>query len=530
MAWPQPFSRLRALATALGLGVVLALAACDSQPAFDFTIVAGSENQALEPIVQDFCRTKGVTCTLAYQGSLDIGLSLRPGQDRTVDAVWPAASLWIDLFDSARAVTHRRSISQNPVVLGVRKAKAEELGWTKGPVTTKAILEAVEAGRLRFFMTSATQSNSGSAAYLAMLAAARGKPLLEAADLDDPDTLRQVRALLRGVERSSGSSGWLADLYLQETARGAVLDAMWNYEAVIKETNDALRAKGKDVLWAVYPAEGVAVADSPLGFVERGRDKAVEEFFVALQAHLLSPEIQAQIAATGRRVALGGGQAKAEADWNFDPERLVTAIPTPEPGVIRRALALYQEALRRPSLTVLCLDFSGSMEGEGIYALRQALQFLFTPERAAELLVQWSAADRIVVIPFSGRVGAVWDAAGTAEGQARLLAEALAWPVGGGTDIYACIDEAYRQIERLRGSDNDYLPAIAVMTDGVSEGSADAFLAGRPGGGGAVPVFGVTFGNARRDALDILAKGTGARVFDGTKDLTGAFRSLRGYN
>jgi Ca-activated chloride channel family protein len=52
---------------------------------------------------------------------------------------------------------------------------------------------------------------------------------------------------------------------------------------------------------------------------------------------------------------------------DFDPTRLVTAIRTPEPAVIRKALELYQAALRKPSLTALCLDFSGSMEnlGEG---------------------------------------------------------------------------------------------------------------------------------------------------------------------
>ena len=62
---------------------------------------------------------------------------------------------------------------------------------------------------------------------------------------------------------------------------------MWNYEAVIKETNDKLRADGHEPLYAVYPADGVSVADSPLGFVDRGRGKEVESFFTDLQAFLL---------------------------------------------------------------------------------------------------------------------------------------------------------------------------------------------------------------------------------------------------
>ncbi|MFA5120644.1 substrate-binding domain-containing protein [Zavarzinia sp.] len=509
---------------------VLTAAGCDSGPKFDFTIVAGSENQVLEPIVQEFCAEEHVTCRMAYLGSLDIGLSLRSGQETTVDAVWPASSIWIDLFDTERRVSHLQSISQNPVVLGVRKSKAEALGWTKGPVSSADVLKAVEAGDLRFLMTSATQSNSGAAAYLAMLAAARGKAVLEAADLDDPATLDQVTRLLRGVERSSGSSGWLGDLYVDGASKGASYDAMWNYEAVLKETNDRLAAKGIEPLWAIYPTDGVAISDSPLGFLGHGRPKEVEDFFEALQAHLLAPEVQARVAATGRRVALGrAAPAKAEPAWNFDPSRLVTAVQMPEAAVIRKALTLYQEALRRPSLTALCLDFSGSMQGEGESALRQAVSFLFTPERAAELLVQWSPKDRVFLIPFSGRVAGVWDGTGSPADQARLLSQVSRQHADGGTDMYACIREAYARMAPLIAAD-DFLPAIVIMTDGRSEGDPEAFLATRSAAEQRIPIFGITFGSADRSQLETLAGATGARVFDGAKDLTGAFRSARGYN
>lgn len=506
------------------------LNACDDTPAFDFAIVAGSENQGLEPIVQAFCEKQDVTCRVTYQGSLDIGLGLRPGQDAAVDAVWPASSIWVDLFDSQRRVTHLQSISQNPVALGVRKSKAEALGWTTGPVPMADILKAVEAGDLRFLMTSATQSNSGASAYLAMLAAARGKAVLEAGDLDDPATLDQVARLLRGVERSSGSSGWLSDLYVSSAQKGAVYDAMWNYEAELKETNESLRASNIEPLWAVYPADGVSIADSPLGFVGRGRDKAVEDFFLALQAHLLTSEIQAQIAATGRRVALGRAeQAKPEAYWNFDPSRLVTAVQMPEPAVIRKALTLYQEALRRPSLTALCLDFSGSMQGDGESALRQAAAFLLTPERASEVLVQWSPKDRIIVIPFTDTVEGVWEANGTPDEQAGLLARINRLRAGGGTNMYACAREAFARMKPLLAKD-DYLPALVIMTDGRSDGDASSFLSSRGRDEQRIPIFGITFGDADRGQLDELSSATSARVFDGVKDLTGAFRAARGYN
>ena len=519
-----------AAALAVLFGLLVALSGCGSQPGPSFDIVSGSENQPLEALVQEFCKERRATCKMTYQGSLDIGLGLRPGQDVKYDAVWPASGIWIAMFDSGRRVSALKSISQSPVVLGVRSSKAEALGWTKAPVAMADILAAVESGKLRFLMTSATQSNSGASAYIAMLSAALGsKAVITESNLSGASADLAAR-LLRGVERSSGSSGWLADLYLSSAEKGVVYDAMWNYEAVIKEANDKLRGAGRELLWAVYPSDGVSMADSPLGFVERGRGPEVKQFFDDLQAWLLSSAGQARIAATGRRVpADRAAPAKPEPDWNFDPQRLVTAVPMPESEVIRKALVLYQEALRRPSLSVLCLDFSGSMKGDGESALQRAMEFLLTPERAAEVLVQWSPRDRIIVLPFNGQVINAWEGTGQPADQMKILDGVRTMHADGGTDMYACATEGLRRMQALAGM-QDYLPAIFVLTDGRSDGDPEAFVNGLSAGERAVPIFGITFGDADRGQLDAIAKASGGRVFDGTKDLTGAFRSARGYN
>src|SRR5262245_22634626 len=360
--------------------LALLLAACSDEKPIDFKIVAGSESAVLEPIVQEFCHAHSMTCSFEYKGSLDIGASLAPGATLDADAVWPAASLWIDLFDTGRKVKDLKSVSQSPVILGVRMGKAKELGWTDHAVTTRDIVNAVKDGKLKFLMTSATQSNSGASAYLAMLSVLVGEPdVIAPGDLDDPKLQEDIKLLLSGVERSSGSSGWLKDLFLTGRSDGSEYDAMWNYEGVIKEANDTLAQQNKEKLWAVYPADGVFVADSPLGFVDRGRGPDVEKRFTALQDYLQAPEQQKKIAALGRRVALSDAQAKPEPDWNFNPAQMVTSVRTPAPDVIRNALALYQESLRRPSLTAFCLDYSGSMSGEGEKQLGAAMRLLVSP-------------------------------------------------------------------------------------------------------------------------------------------------------
>jgi len=521
----QRFAALVAVAALGGFA-----AGCSNAPTGTFTIASGSENRTIEPIVQDFCRTQQVACKFEYMGSLDIGLAVAENRG-SFDAVWPANGIWIDMFDRAKRVRDLTPIARSPVILGVRRAKAEELGWVGRDVSSSDIVVAVRAKRLTFLASSATQSNSGAGAYIAMLSAALGHPdAISQADLERPDLRDTVRALLSGISRTAGSSGWLADLYLKGIEQGAHYDAMWNYEAVLAETNEELRRRGADLLYAIYPSDGAAFANSPLGFVDRGRGEAERTFFAALQKHMLSAETQKQLVALHRRPAIGEATgAKPDPSWNYDPSRLVTLVRMPEPAVVRTALDLYQEGLRPPSLTVYCLDFSGSMHGEGEDSLKGAMRFILTRDQSAPLLVQHGPHDQIVVISFDAVVRRVLRGSGSLADQARLFDGVMNEHAANGTDIYAC---AERGLAEIAGTPNarDYLAAIVVMTDGKSDDHAQRFLSKWRGTNGDIPVFGITFGDADASQLDRLAEATRARVFDGTKSLSEAFRAVRGYN
>lgn len=520
----------RLLALGLIVAAALGLAGCNSASGPEIAVVSGSENQPFEPLVQEFCAARHAKCAFKYSGSLDIGFGLKAGSLQA-DVVWPASSVWVDVFDEGRRVKHLQSISQSPVLLGVRKAKAESLGWTTRDVTTADILAAVRDGKVKFLMASATQSNSGAGAYLAMLNAAVGKgDVLTEADLADPAVRDKARTLLGGVERTSGSSGWLSDLFLQQDARGVHYDAMWNYEVVLKETNETLAQRNSDPLWIVTPKDGVSVSDGPIGYLDRGRGADVETFVVDLEAFLLSPDSQKRIATVGRRVSAGAAEAaKPIPAWNFDPTRPFTAVRPPDPKVIFAALTLYQEALRRPSLSALCLDVSGSMKGAGIGQLHDAMSFLFTPGTTRDLLVQWTPDDRIVAIPFNERPGLVVRSSGAPPDQARMKSWGNGLESGGGTDMYACAEAAAAAMAPDLASGR-YLGAVLIMTDGRSEGDLEGFIRRWNAAGSGLPIFGVTFGDADRSQLDRVAAATGGRVFDGRSSLADAFRAARGYN
>src|SRR5262245_66696516 len=115
-------------------------------------------------------------------------------------------------------------------------------------------------------MTSATQSNSGASAYLGYLHAFAGSPeVLTLAHLQAPQVQEQIRRFLGTVHRHTGSSGWLVDLLVEHYER---FDAMVNYEALVIEANQKLVVRGIEPLFVFYPTDGLAIADSPLVYID----------------------------------------------------------------------------------------------------------------------------------------------------------------------------------------------------------------------------------------------------------------------
>ncbi len=503
-------------------------------------IVAGSENQALEPLVQDWAGRNGVAVEMTYLGSVDISRALAAGKASEYDAVWPAHSLWIELGDTQKAVAHATSILRSPVVLGVKKPIAEGLGWVgRGDVTVQEIEAAAQSGAFRLSMTSATQSNSGASAYFGFLYALAGNPDVLTLDiLAEPKLQEDMRTLLSQVDRSSGSSGWLKDSLVANPDR---FDAMINYESVVIEANQALVAAGETPLYIVYPANGLSVADSPFGLIDKG-DAAKEKAFLDLQAFLLSPDTQGKLSDLGRRAGLIGLSADDadptvwNPDWGVDLKRDIAPIPTPASAVIAEALALYQSELRKPSLTVWVLDVSGSMEGEPLAQLKSAMTLVLDPQAAAVNLLQPSRRDVTIILPFNHTTEeATIVRGGTAADLSAALSRVNALRADGGTDVYGAIGTAVDLLEPFQrdGTLGDYLPAIVAMTDGQSETINQEWmeqkLAAEPWAQ-AIPIHSIAFGAADEEQLKALSAASVGRMFKAGDDIAAALRSAKGYN
>ena len=523
------------LTSVLMIGTLAGCSGDSERYDWTFRVLSGSENQALEPIIQDFAKDEKITVEFTYQGSIDIMRELANGTNSRYDAVWPANSMWILLGDTTGTVQLSSSIMRSPVVFGVKKSVAEQLGWVGADVTVNDILAAAESDQLTFMMANAAQSDSGAAAYLGFLYAFAGHPdLLTSADLQSPEVRDKIKRILGTVSRTAGDSGYLKDLFIQEYDS---YDAIVNYESAIIETNQALVQSGREPLYVLYLRDGTAIADSPFAYIDKG-DAEKRVTFQQLQAHLLSDDVQHQLLALGRRAGLGINPDPAlvdpgvfNADWGIDTQRILTPINIPDAAVVKEALTLYQTALRKPSLTVLALDFSSSMIDAGEGELKVAMRMLLDQESAAQYLLQASPEDITIIIPFNDKVMNVWMVEGDDPAQFQtLIGQIGATPARGGTDIYSPIIEGLKLIKE-HGTDG-YSPAVVVMTDGKSNDGKDFGDLSRYialNGMESVPIFAITFGDASVDQLTEIANVSAGAVFNGNDDLVSAFRTVRGY-
>lgn len=511
----------------------------DGKPTATLNVASGSENKEVATAIQKAADASNVAITMHYMGSLEIMNALKAG-GQDYDAVWPASSMWISMGDTKHVVKDATSTSTTPIVFGIAKSKAVSLGWadsngTTKPVSTADIIEAVKNGDLKFSMTSATQSNSGASAYLAFMTALRGGdgPLTEA-DLKNNDLKTQVKTLLTGVDRSSGSSDWLKDMVVANPDR---FDSMVNYESLVIQANKTLEKNGHDPLLAVYPADGIAISDSPLGYVDRGQN--LKDAFDSFAKALASKDSKLEFERAGRRTGLGGVLAYASdskvkesfrADWgiNTDGSALKT-IPLPAASVINSALNVYQTALRKPSWTVWVVDYSGSMYGDGKDGVVKGLNAALDPAKAKTAYIEPADDDVNILIPFESEAHSPIKATGQNTG--KLLHDAEATEASGGTDIYLGLDEALKQLPS-ESEASKYTTAIVLMTDGRSEtGHQSSFESDYKNDGRDLPIFSIMFGDADPSQLKSLASLSNAKVFDGRSgDLAAVFRQVKGFN
>lgn len=493
--------------------------------ATSFKIISSSENQDLDRYLKEYANQKDITLEIDYAGTLDIMEKLNSGEE--YDAVWASNSMWVYMLENV-STSNSKSTSINPVVFGIKKKKAEELGFTDREIYTSDIVNAIKSGDLKFSMSNPTQTNTGATAYLGLLTTLAGSPeVLREEHLQDEQLKTELISLFSGLERSSGSEDFLEELFINGD-----YEAVVTYEFSIININKQLEAAGKEPLYILYPIDGVSISDSPLAYIDH-KDESKKQFFTEFQEYILSDEGQKLLAQNGRRTWYGGTNANVDKtvfnpEWGIDTTKYIVPLKMPGTDIIKKALAMYQTELRKPIHTVFCLDYSGSMSGEGYRDLTNAMTYILDEQKASANLLQYASKDKITVIPFSGRILGEWHTDNGIETQG-IINNILSLQPTGSTNIY---DTSIRALEILDAENlDDYNVSVILMTDGMSNAGSYTNLARKYNYiDKDIPIYSIMFGNAYEDELEEIANLTNAKVFDGKLDLLKAFKEVRGYN
>ncbi len=492
----------------------------------EFNIIASSENEDLEPIIREYAVQKGYDISVEYAGTLDIMQKLNEGQTN-YDAAWVSNSIWLYMLDDDVTVSNSRYTSINPVIFGITKSKAKELGFVDKTVYTKDIVQAISEGKLKFSMSNPTSTNSGASAYLGLLYTLANNPeVLKEENLQDEELKTNLTKLFTGLERSSGSEDFLEELFLN-----GGYEAVVTYESSIININKQLVEQGKEPLYAIYPVDGVSISDSPFAYIDN-KNEYKKEVFTDLQTYILSNEGQKLLQQKGRRTWYGGVSDTVDKnifnpDWGIDTTKYISPVKYPNTTVIKSALNLYQTELRKPVHVAFCLDYSGSMSGQGYAELNEAMQYILT-EEAANDFIQFSSKDKIEVIPFGSNVMASWNTEDGTKTQ-DLLKHISRMSPNGMTALYPAAMEALDKLATV--DQNTYNTSIILMTDGLGNKGTYQELANKYKEiGREIPIYSIMFGQADEIQLEEIANLTNAKVFDGKTDLVKAFKEVRGYN
>lgn len=491
-----------------------------------FYILASQENEQLEEIVQKYARSKGYKVEFEYQGTLEIMNTLNTSSSN-YDAVWLSNSIWGYMLNSSVSLSNSKCTSINPVIFGIKKSKAQELGFVGKDVYTKDLLNAISNKKLKFSMSNPSTTNSGASAYLGLVSTLAGNPEVLTSEILDSEALREkIKTLFTGLERSSGSEDFLEELFLNGDYEAVVA-----YESSIININKQLEAKGKETLYAIYPIDGVSISDAPFAYINNKHENK-KEIFESIQKYILSDEGQKLLQNKGKRTWYGGVNLNADKtvfnpEWGIDTTKYISPTKYPSAEVIKQALNLYQTELRKPVHVVFCLDYSGSMAGEGIQELRSAMEYILT-EKAASDYIQFSYKDKIDIIPFASNVKAVWNTTNGSETDI-LLANINNERATGSTALYPA---AIKALELLKDEDtNIYNTSVILMTDGKANVGTFADLNNYYKSiNKNIPIYSIMFGSANQKQLQDIANLSNAKVFDGKTNLVEAFKEVRGYN
>ncbi len=496
-----------------------------SQSREPMTILAGSELKDLQPLLGSIHSCANVELDFTYVGTLDGAEQLAGGAE--YDLAWFSHAKYMNLLEQTnKRIVIQEKIMLSPVVMGIKADKIKAFGWDTNKVTWRDIAAKSAAGELSYAMTNPASSNSG---FTALFGAASA--LSDNQNEFDPSSIDNsaLKDFFKGQALTAGSSGWLADAYIREQNQ---LDGMINYESVLMQLNASGRLT--EPLTLLYPKEGIITADYPLMLLNKEKREAYDQLVNCLR----SADIQSQIMSqTSRRPAIK--EVKLSSDF---ADNLLIELPFPRTlSDVDNLLFAYLDKHRKLSHTFFVLDVSGSMQGESIMQLKDALNNLTGVDNSLTgQFARFRARETISMLPFNDQPLPVSDFTITntdknSPEMTQLRDYINYLQPDGGTAIYSSLSEAYRQVEVAISNDPEKYYTVVLLTDGQNQQGIDFeefqnMYRNLPVKVKNVKTFPILFGQSNDDEMEKISELTGGKVFDAKKSsLNSIFNNIRGY-
>lgn len=507
--------------------LLLGVGCTPNEPAaITLRVLASSELADMQPLLDDLRRETGIELVLDYKGSVDAGNELAPG-DYDHDLAWLSSDRYFKLKLDEAATSEPAPLSAkimtSPVVVGVRPDKAAELrrNAPDQQLSWADLADAAAVGAVRFGMADPTRTNSGLSALVGVATAAAGTgSALRPQDV----SCDRLRGFLSGQTLTAGTSRQLVTDFI---ARQDEADALISYESVLLSLNES--GKLAEPLEIIYPEDGMVLSDYPLLLLDPARRADYDTVVNWLRSEPVQSKIMTR---TLRR--------PVDPDVRRDP-RLRTEIGNAlyfpaELAVIDKLLANYDPAARTPGHVIFLLDFSGSMKGERMSALRSTFTGLGGADQSSMgKFVRFYRGEEFTLARFGDRILAEQRFTVSGEPDVDAMRGFLASEeFDGYTAVWSTLDHGYQLASRLLGENPERPVTIVLMTDGENNAGMglDEFLQRYgtfPPEVRAVHTYAIRLGEADPAELDRVAKATGGGMVDATAtSLNEAFQQTRG--
>ncbi|MFF5184813.1 substrate-binding domain-containing protein [Streptomyces sp. NPDC000345] len=518
---------------AAGLALVLLgalVSACTPDPGhLTLRVLASPELADVAPLLEKLEDDTGVELQMTYEATADLAGQQPPAAGKaSYDLAWLASdrSFLLRVQDSGGRLTRPEStaIMRSPVVVGLTGHAAAELRRSApgGRISWADLADAAADGTVRFGMADPRRSDTGRAALVGVATAAAGTgSALREQDVSC-DRLRGFRS---GQTLTADGSRALLDTYVKHQDAA---DALIAHESELLALNAGGQLKAP--LEIVHPDDGMVLSDFPLLLLDPARRTA----YGKVVDWLLSADTQRELMQrTFRRPV----------DQDVPPLKQLrapvgNALSFPDRlSIVEQLVDDYGDP-EHPTgdQVVFLLDFSTSMRGDRIAALRAAFAGLSGADRTSTgKFARFYRGERLTVVRFGGRV--LEERTVTVRGDDDLAAlDRLV--AGGGFDdataVWSALDRGYRIAADAVRAAPERPVAIVLMTDGENNAGLTygEFLrrhAQLGSAADAVPTFAVQFGEADAEALRKAATATGGRMVDaGLSSLSDAFKEIRG--